>query len=212
MWTSQDLNIDSRLIVLLKTVQSLYEDNAAAPYEHGLTHIGRVVDNILSIFKITSVGNVETTLVLAAGLCHDVGYLESRDDHVNHSITLSRDILHRCDFKNSEIDQIASIIGHHSFKSPPSQTKSLDSILLVADKCDMLGLDGSLRQLLIHRGDFGNRDLLCHYILRESQLLYVKLISFEVGIELIEQRWQETKILLETCLSRGFMDDSPTSN
>lgn len=216
MWTEQHLlEIDPRLGELLSRVRSRYSNLhvlvSDSLYEHGLTHIGRVVSNVLEICLQELVDSNTKVCVLAAALCHDIGYITHPEMHVKGSLEEIPLLLRQSGFATTEISTISSVISAHS-SSGKKPENIPECILMVADKCDMLGYDGTLRQTLLLDFQFDNRDSLASYLLKEATVLHKNLKAIGVGAALVEQRWVETETFLRGCLSRRFDFGSKVNN
>ena len=79
---------------------------------------------------------VNTELIYAAGLLHDVGRWQEYEEGVRHEIAsarLSVEILKECGFEKQEIDEIILSIGNHRNKEVKEEF-TLSGILYRADK------------------------------------------------------------------------------
>ena len=84
--------VDQRLKTLFLKIRKFYlisESSNLDVLEHGLTHVGRVISNILLISEEESFSNKSIVSIVAGALCHDIGYYVDSDNHVFSSIELA---------------------------------------------------------------------------------------------------------------------------
>ena len=102
--------------------------------EHGLKHINCVLDNIKRVYDIFNIDDKESeNLCLIAGVLHDVGALQGKDDHAMRSFIFAKDYL--ISERDTKKDIILNSIKNHSCydEDLPLETK----VLVFADKCDI---------------------------------------------------------------------------
>jgi HD superfamily phosphodiesterase len=209
------LRDDRRLRILFDEIRAIYSsaDPLKQPnlYEHGLTHIGRVIRNSFLISDEENVDQDTRTLILAAALCHDLGYFSQAEDHVLDSVIKAPPLLQRASFYPTDVELINSIILAHSSKGKPPVTLP-EKILHVADKCDLLGYDGIVRQILHQSREFRERDELCLSLQAESDVLYHKLLKIGAGARFLQTRWEEAKSFLAQVVARRLELDPNIKN
>lgn len=190
---------------LFKFTHEMYEnfDDQSAIRLHGWCHINRVLNNIDIIIEDLDESILLKPLI-AAALMHDIGYFENPNDHVRLSASECKIYMNKFNFSLNEIVDAQNIILSHSKKVRLPQ-KTEEHILYVADKCDMLGFDGTMRNIMEYNFAYTNRDSLASYLLDKSKVLYVSLSNTPVGKKLVEQRWEETKKFLDTVLNRSIL-------
>jgi HD superfamily phosphodiesterase len=154
-------------------------------------------------------GQVLSDLVQAAAMLHDLGYSQltepetERREHINYSIKLCVDPLRQVGFTKDEITRVQSIIlSHHE---TDHSAKSLEQkILYIADKLDMIGLDGTMRMFMRYASSISNRDQIAQRLLNEmSKRIIEDFLRVGVCRDIIELRWAETVWLLRENLIRS---------
>jgi HD superfamily phosphodiesterase len=179
---------------------------------HDIDHISRVLRNaqlILNELAEDQRGQVLSDLVQAAAMLHDLGYSQltepetERREHINYSIKLCVDPLRQVGFTKDEITRVQSIIlSHHE---TDHSAKSLEQkILYIADKLDMIGLDGTMRMFMRYASSISNRDQIAQRLLNEmSKRVIEDFLRVGVCRDIIELRWAETVWLLRENLIRS---------
>jgi len=171
---------------------------------HAFDHIRRVVSHCRYIIDLVREDvDLDPFRLLAAAMCHDLGYGVDSVEHAKISAELALPYLERAGFAPSEIAVIQRMIVLTDLRNGLPQTVE-ERLLFIADRCDSLGFDGTLRMFMIRGRQIGDRDA----IVADLQCMYEEEIkvmrSFGLCTELIEPRWQQSKKLLDEL--RGFVE------
>jgi len=168
---------------------------------HWLDHISRVEQNIKMIIKSEFLEE-KPEILIAAALCHDLGYGIDKKNHPTISSELCVEYLQKARFSDEEIDKIKILILSHSRKSR-EPVKKAEKAIYIADKLDMLGYDGVVRMFMEKSQEMGCRDEIAAAILNQSRkLVFEYFIPLGIAKSLILKRWKETKDLIEKILER----------
>ena len=196
----------AQLKAIIQAVENFYiemsENERKQCSGHWLDHVRRVVRNATLICQ-TLQPEPNTQLVKVAALCHDIGYNASPKGHPRVSAEMCMPLLKKFDVSDEEILQIQSIILAHSRKSREPATVE-EKVMYTADKLDMIGFDGVIRMFL-QKKDEGmvSRDDMATAIQQEITEFVRYLRSLGIARDLIEQRWGESKVILQKVLIRG---------
>ena len=120
---------------ILKTYEQI---NLKTNYviDHGLVHIKNVIKYIEHICEIFNVQDKTKELALISGTLHDMGYLNSREEHEISSAEYAKEYL-KDKLTTQDIDIIAdAIIRHNRKRFDYNSNNDVAWILLLADKMD----------------------------------------------------------------------------
>lgn len=121
-------------------------------YHH--TH-GIVLPATRELAQYMSLSNEEHVLLLTAAAFHDLGFVESRQDHEENGINIAAEALPEFDYTPKQIETIGQII--RATKIPQNPTDALGALLADADLSvlahpDFLSYNLALRQELAYFG------------------------------------------------------------
>lgn len=196
----------AQLEAIIQAIENFYiemsENERRRCRGHWLDHVRRVVRNVTLICQ-TLRPEPNTQLVKVAALCHDIGYNASPKGHPRVSAEMCTPLLKGFGVSDEEILQIQSIILAHSRKSREPTTVE-EKAMYIADKLDMIGFDGVIRMFL-QKKDEGmiSRDDMATAIQQEITEFVRYLRSLGIARDLVEQRWEESKAILQKVLIRG---------
>ncbi len=196
----------AQLKAVIQAIEKFYFDMSESERKqcsgHWLDHVRRVVKNATLICQ-TLRPEPDTKLVQIAALCHDMGYNSSPKEHPRISADVCAPLLKKAGVSDEEILQVQSIILAHSRKSREPITVE-EKIMYIADKLDMIGFDGVIRMFL-QKKDEGmiSRDDMATAIQQEIGEFVRYLESLDIARDLVEQRWEESKAVLQKILIRG---------
>ena len=108
------------------------------PVNHGFTHIQNVIKNALRIAEVFGLNNKEKELLLIACTLHDIGYIDSRDNHALNGAILAREYLKNNKFSNEDINVICDAIRNHGGKKAEDFIDVISMCLVIADKLDFV--------------------------------------------------------------------------
>lgn len=121
--------------IILKTsihVRSLFAKKQVYPgLYHNLEHTVEVVENAKEISEAMKLSNEQSEIVLLAAWFHDTGYLETRNDHEEHSIEIMRKFLSAQKYPVEKIEQASDCI--RATKIPQKPTTLLEQVVADAD-------------------------------------------------------------------------------
>lgn len=187
---------------------------------HDLDHVARVLrnTNLLIPASPEPLQLPEVEQIHAGAILHDIGYCvlaqpaSDHRTHIRNSIELSQTFLASTSFTTKEITAIQAIITcHHDTEH--SQKTFGEKVVYLADKLDMIGLDGLLRMYIKSSTDSLNRDVVAAVLLEKlEKRVQEDLLQIGIGRKLIELRWQETKWLLNEILMRGALNEAYISS
>lgn len=122
-----------------KKILSIYEQiNKTHNYviSHGLLHMNNVVKYIEQICEIFKVDDKTKELAKIAGVLHDVGYMNGREEHEVASCEFAKNYLIG-KLPEEEIEIVADAIEHHNRERfDYTSTNDVAWILFMADKMD----------------------------------------------------------------------------
>jgi class 3 adenylate cyclase/HD superfamily phosphodiesterase len=110
---------------------------------HNAQHTGHVYRQVEIIGKGEKVSQEDMLLLRSAALLHDMGYIDTFDDHEQRSVEYAREILPIYRFKEKQIEDICNLIM--ATKLPPDPFSLLEKIICDAN-LDHLGRDDFLIQ------------------------------------------------------------------
>lgn len=134
------MSVTSKIIEVVRKIFSDSEKGA-----HTLDHIMRV--HSLSI-QLSEGENVNTKVLEAAALLHDIGRPKEEVTGISHSILsgeMSREILEELHFTADEVERVIEAIRTHRFSEGIEPTSLEGQILSDADKLDAIGAIGIYR-------------------------------------------------------------------
>ena len=104
--------------------------------DHSLIHINAVLKNINTICDLFNVNDRKRELILIAGVLHDTGVLQGKNEHASRSFLFASEYLKECKTLLEEEKDIAlNAIKNHSTISEDHNLET--KILVLADKCDI---------------------------------------------------------------------------
>lgn len=191
--------------ILRKNVENFYanmtdEEKNTKYFGHWYDHVSRVVENVKAIIRENPKG-IEKNLVIAAALCHDLAYGIDKANHPRLSSKMCVEFLKKAFFTDREIIKIKTIILSHSRKSREPRTVE-EKTVYIADKLDMLGIDGLVRMYMQEGIKIGSRDKIAERLLEENKKVTNFLLSLNIANKLIQKRWEESKTIIEKILKR----------
>ena len=105
-------------------------------FYHNVQHTGQVCRQVELLGQGEEVSQEEMLLLRSAALLHDMGYIDTFDEHETRSVKYAREILPLYRFKEEQIDEICKLIM--ATKLPPSPSNLLEKIICDAN-LDHLG-------------------------------------------------------------------------
>ncbi|PKP33081.1 MAG: hypothetical protein CVU00_11000 [Bacteroidetes bacterium HGW-Bacteroidetes-17] len=125
--------IDNTLLIEAeKFVKNLLEDKLANEfYYHDFKHAMAVKGYVEIIAKECKLNDADLNLLQIAALFHDTGFINSVENHVEHSIEIVKNFLISHSIDKESIDSIAEIIM--ATKMPQNPSNKLSEILCDAD-------------------------------------------------------------------------------
>lgn len=114
---------------------------------HTLDHTLRVHSLAMTISEGMS---IDTRVLEAAALLHDIGRPKESETGISHSILsgeMSRDILKECGYLENEIELVVGAIRTHRFSEGIEPTSPEGQVLSDADKLDAMGAIGVYRAI-----------------------------------------------------------------
>jgi len=103
---------------------------------HSVEHTLDVVKAAKVLGEMEGLQNSDMLLLEIAALYHDIGFIESYEDHEDYSIKITREVLPNFGFSKEEIEIITSAI--HATKIPQSPLNHIGEVLADSD-LDNLG-------------------------------------------------------------------------
>ncbi len=103
---------------------------------HNIHHTGHVFRQVELLGQGEQVSQEEILLLRSAALLHDLGYIDTFDNHETRSVEYAREILPLYRFKEKQIDDICTLIM--ATKIPSSPSNLLEKIICDAN-LDHLG-------------------------------------------------------------------------
>ena len=107
------------------------------PY-HNKNHLKDVSKSCKKYAQLERLNLYDIFILETAGLLHDIVYLPGREDNVERSVELSKNVLSRFGYSQREIEEISRLIL--STKLPTNPRDALEKIICDAD-LDNLGRD-----------------------------------------------------------------------
>ncbi|TVR77438.1 MAG: HD domain-containing protein [Chitinophagaceae bacterium] len=125
------------IVSLSKVVLTKLENELPdSMFYHSPRHTINVVKNALILAESEGIKTDEKELLHVAALLHDIGFIESRENHEELSCKIAKEVLSTFNFSIREINYICSLIK--ATKLPQRPTDDLAKILCDAD-LDYLG-------------------------------------------------------------------------
>ena len=172
---------------------------------HAYDHIRRVVIHCRHIINLVrDQVDLDQSCLLAAAMCHDLGYGVDSVEHAKISAELAAPYLERARFAPPKTAKIQRMIILHDVRNGVPQTLE-ERLLFIADRCDSLGFDGTLRMFMIRGSRIGDRDVIAAKLRPMYKEEMEVMRSFGLRTELIESRWEQSKKLLDEL--RGFIQE-----
>lgn len=92
-------------------VETLFKDKLSSVYfYHNFIHTTFTVNKAEEILKNTPVSEKDQEKVLLALWFHDTGYIECAKDHEEKGVEIMKDFLHKENYRENDIDDIAKLI------------------------------------------------------------------------------------------------------
>lgn len=168
---------------------------------HDLDHIMRVRQNCFLIYQDLpqrDQAKINLSVLLAAAMFHDIGFIKlegkekEKGQHIQLSMIMCVEQMNLFGFTEDEIHQTQGIIETHHQKNHSTKTLS-QKVLYLADKLDLMGIDGTVRNIIRHAHIHQNRDVLVA-ILREELLNRVEndLQHLEIASPILRKNYQLT--------------------
>jgi HD superfamily phosphodiesterase len=147
---------------------------------------------------------INLSVLLAAAMFHDIGFIElagkekEKDQHIQLSMIMCVERMNLFGFTKDEIHQTQSIIETHHQKDHSNKNLS-QKILYLADKLDLMGIDGTVRNIIRHAGTYQNRDVPVQ-ILKEELSNRVENDLQHLGIvsKILQKKFQITTQFLNS--------------
>jgi adenylate cyclase len=105
-------------------------------FYHNIQHTGHVYQQVEMLGRGEEVSQEDMLLLRSAALLHDMGYIDTFDEHETRSVEYAREILPLYRYKEAQIDAICSLIM--ATKLPPDPSNLLEMIICDAN-LDHLG-------------------------------------------------------------------------
>ncbi len=165
---------------------------------HNIHHTGHVYRQVELLGRGEEVSQEDLLLLRSAALLHDLGYIDTFDNHEVKSVEYAREILPLYRFKEAQIDTICDLIM--ATKLPPGPSNLLEQIICDANldhfgRADFLiQSDRLFQEYLLHKKIKNKKDWnLMQIKLLENHVFYTETakklqeISLEQQIENIKQ-------------------------
>lgn len=170
---------------------------------HGIHHMEDVLKAVLEIADFEGVDEHDTILLKTAAWLHDIGYIQSHENHEEKSCEVARKILPDFGFSGADIQAICGMI--QATKIPQNPSNLLEEILCDAD-LDYLGRDdyGSISLTLFH--EMNHRNPMSEQEWLKIQIDFLKQHTFhtQTARRLREERKMQTLQTLETQYNQFF--------
>ncbi len=116
---------------------------------HWWDHVGAVSGNVAKVAVEEQLEEHEYEVVVAAALCHDLGYSSGGSDQeqADRSMEMAREFGVAAGFEPDEASEIADLIPASDRDLKIADTR-LERILYVGDKLDLFGSAGTVRLLV----------------------------------------------------------------
>jgi len=139
---------------------------------HNIHHTGHVFQQVELLGQGEQVSQEDLLLLRSAALLHDLGYIDTFDNHEIRSVEYAREILPLYRFKEKQIDDICDLIM--ATKLPPSPTNLLEKIICDANldhfgRADFLIQSDRLYQEYLLKKKIKNK--------KEWNLMQIKLLE-----------------------------------
>lgn len=198
----------SRMHQLAVHVQKLYynmdqQTRNDACDGHWWDHVVRVANNALFIVNRDEASDCRE-LVVAAALCHDIGYLDNKDNDTLASIQRCPTVLHPVGYSDNEISRIQEIMRGDDRDIKIAEEYE-EKVLYIADKLDLFGTDGTIR-LVIEGAREGRtvRHELAEHIANRQRSWFEYMMSLNVVPDIVESRYAEACRILQTLQEPHF--------
>jgi HD superfamily phosphodiesterase len=164
---------------------------------HWWDHIVRVVNNAIDVLGGQIVGR-QSEIIIAAALCHELSYIEDKDNHTTLSSKKCAEFMLDVGYVLSDAQEAASIVLAADRDVKMARTHP-ERTLYVADKLDLMGIDGTIR-LLVEHGNEGCtvRHELADFVAKRQKNWLEYMLSLNVANDLVRLRYSEAEKLLET--------------
>jgi HD superfamily phosphodiesterase len=167
---------------------------------HSIDHTLDVMESVSRIAEMENVNGHDQLLLKTGALFHDLGFLETYDEHENASIRMAEKILPQYGYTSDEIKVIAGLI--RSTEIPQKPQTHLEKIMADAD-LDYLGRDDLFligQRLQYEWYLHGKVSSLREW--HEKQLAFLKTHEFftDSAKKLRQERKQENILELETLM------------
>lgn len=157
--------IDYRFILEAeKYVENLLQDKLADNfYYHDFKHAMAVKSYVEVIGNECKVNDDELNLLRFASLFHDTGFINSAENHVEHSIEIATQFLNFHQIDKESIDKVKTII--EDTKMPQNPTNKLSEIICDADLMYIAEencyehMEAMYEEAMINHAEYSNRNL-----------------------------------------------------
>ena len=185
---------DIRLNELARRVEAFYRslipERRNADYAgHWWDHIVRVTNNATLILKEARHA-AKPRLIVAASLCHDLGYAEEASGEPKPSLDRCRELLEATGYSRDEIDYVTSLIIATDRDLKRAETVD-ERIAYVADKLDLFGVAGTIRLIIEYsRTGLTVRHEVAQRVREHQADWFAYMISFGIAEDIIRAQHQ----------------------
>ena len=134
MITYEDLKDDKEINLLIKNTERQLTEIGYT--EHGLRHVGVVMERAYNILKELGYSERECELARIAGFMHDIGNAINRVDHAHNGAYMTYNILKDRGMDIEEAAEIMMAIGNHD-EATGNAVSPISAALILADKSDV---------------------------------------------------------------------------
>jgi adenylate cyclase len=123
---------DLRLLDLEEFIlQKLKNELPDTLYFHNSRHTSHVHYQAELLGRSENISPAELLLVRSAALCHDIGYIDTIEEHERRSVEMAREILPLYRYSEGQIDEICKLIL--ATRMPPNPTNVMERIICDAN-------------------------------------------------------------------------------
>ncbi len=134
MITYEDLKNDEEINILIENTERQLKEIGYT--EHGLRHVGIVLNRAYYILKELGYSERECELAKIAGFMHDIGNAINRVDHAHNGAYIAYNILKDRGMSLKEAAEIMMAIGNHD-EATGNAVSPISAALILADKSDV---------------------------------------------------------------------------
>lgn len=165
MLTYEELKNDEEINILIENTERQLKEIGYT--EHGLRHVGIVLNRAYYILKELGYSERECELAKIAGFMHDIGNAINRVDHAHNGAYIAYNILKDRGMSLKEAAEIMMAIGNHD-EATGNAVSPISAALILADKSDVHRT--RVREENKSRFDIHDR---VNYAVKEANLLVV---------------------------------------